>query len=116
MKARLIKNSYICKILKVNGITLYPYVFIKEDRASKRLLTHEAIHVDQVRRLGLLRFYAVYLVDYFKLRFRGMGHHEAYLNIGLEKEAYGHEDSWESYCKLYGANRSMAHDPSELFV
>ena len=116
MKARLIKNSYICKILKVNGITLYPFVFIKDDEVSRRLLTHEAIHVDQVKRMGLFRFYTVYLWDYFQLRLKGQRHREAYLNIGLEKEAYGHEDSWDSYCKIYGANRSMAQDPSELFV
>lgn len=116
MKARLKLNSYICRALGVNGITLYPFVFIREGAPSARLLAHEAIHVDQVRRAGFFRFYASYLLQYLRSRAAGLTHHDAYLNISFEKEAYAHENSWESYRSIYGASRSMPQDPSEFFV
>ncbi len=70
MKARLKTNSYICKALKVNGITLYPFVFVAQKLPSARLLTHEAIHIDQVKRVGIFNFYLRYLREYLALRIK----------------------------------------------
>jgi hypothetical protein len=52
-----------------------------------RLIVHELTHVDQWRRLGLLRWARAYLGDYLRGRRRGMSHDEAYRQIGLEVEA-----------------------------
>ncbi len=53
------------------------------------------IHVRQVRRLGWLRFYGSYLLEYFKHRCRGLGHAAAYLELSFEKEAYANQDRIE---------------------
>lgn len=46
------------------GITLPPFgIFLVPERFSdERLRRHELAHADQARRLGALRFYAVYLL------------------------------------------------------
>ena len=55
-----------------DGITLYPFVFIRRG-SQPRLLRHELIHVYQIRRDGFWNFYLGYLwrklvqgVDYWK--------------------------------------------------
>lgn len=44
------------------AITLFPFVFYSKGAYTTCLRAHEDIHVAQVRRLGLLLFYARYLV------------------------------------------------------
>lgn len=91
----MVKNSFLCKILRVNGITLYPFVFVREKRPDMTLVNHERIHYEQARRVGVLRFYVLYLGEYFQNRLRGMGHREAYREISFEKEAFLFQDNPE---------------------
>jgi len=51
------------------------------------LLAHETVHVEQWRRLGPVRFLAVYLTDYLRGRLAGLPHDVAYHSISLEQEA-----------------------------
>jgi hypothetical protein len=57
----------------------------KEDSAS--LLLHEAVHVRQWRRYGVIGFLVRYLSSYAVWRVRRKGHRGAYLRIPLEIEA-----------------------------
>lgn len=60
------------------------------DRAQgelESLVRHELAHVRQVGRLGLIRFLAIYIRDYLRLRRSGLSRHQAYARIPFEIEA-----------------------------
>lgn len=54
-----------------------------------RLLVHELAHIEQVRRLGIVRHAFQYIGDYVRGRLRRRGHWESYRGIRLEVEARG---------------------------
>lgn len=49
---------------------------------------HEQVHLKQIKREGVFRFYTRYLLEYFKGRKNGLTHYQAYRNISYEREAY----------------------------
>ncbi|MDH3306604.1 MAG: hypothetical protein OEO77_03680, partial [Acidimicrobiia bacterium] len=51
------------------------------------LVVHELVHMEQWRRMGVVRFLGRYVGEYFRERLRGVGPRAAYLAIGLEREA-----------------------------
>ena len=91
MRTREIHGSRIAAWLGVGAITLYPFILFRDAKPSAALITHERIHVAQVRRVGWLRFYAGYLWQYVKGRLRGLGHDASYRAISYEAEAYAHQ-------------------------
>ena len=91
MKVREIKGSRLARWLGVAAITLYPFVLFRDAEPGPALVTHERIHVAQVRAHGWLRFYAGYLWQYAHGRLSGLGHTGAYRAIGYEAEAYAHQ-------------------------
>jgi len=54
---------------------------------ARTLLIHEAVHVEQWRRYGWLRFLTGYLGAYVRGRAIGLPHHVAYRAIRFEREA-----------------------------
>jgi hypothetical protein len=88
MKIKLITNSRLCKILKVDGITLYPFIFFADENPSDTLVKHEMVHVEQIKYYGWLRFYLSYVLEYFSYRVRGDSNNVAYNKISYEIEAY----------------------------
>jgi len=52
-----------------------------------RLLVHELTHIEQLRRMGVMRHVAQYLADYVRGRLRRVGHWDAYRGVRLEVEA-----------------------------
>lgn len=91
MKIKLIRNSLIAKLLKVDGIVLFPFILCSAKRPSVKTINHELIHILQVKRDGFFYFYFTYLKEYFKFRLKGLRHHEAYLLISYEVEAYANQ-------------------------
>jgi len=84
-------NNWIPKILKVGAITFYPWVFIankKEDTATT-LITHEMVHVWQVRQHGWFSFYISYCLYWLAGLIRWKSHNVAYREIPFEQDAYG---------------------------
>ena len=73
----------------VAGITIGRRVYLESDHEV--LLRHELEHVRQVVRLGVLRFYWRYAVEYIRNRRAGMSPHDAYANISFEREAVAAE-------------------------
>jgi hypothetical protein len=69
------------------AVYLHPRHLDRPSGDLGRLIVHELTHVDQWRRLGLLRWARAYLGDYLRGRRRGMSHEEAYRRIALEVEA-----------------------------
>lgn len=80
----------------VVGITLGRRIYLAADVAPERLerfLRHELAHVQQVNRLGLIRFYWRYAREYLANRRRGMPPAAAYRNISFEVEALAAEEN-----------------------
>jgi hypothetical protein len=74
----------------VAGITLGRRVYI-EGGDVESILRHELVHVRQIQRLGLFRFYWSYVREYVSNRRRGMNAADAYRAISLEEEAFAAE-------------------------
>jgi hypothetical protein len=74
----------------VIAITLGRRVYLSATLAGaerERIVAHELAHVAQIERVGLLRFYAGYLIEYISNRRKGMTPDEAYRRISFEQEA-----------------------------
>jgi len=70
------------------AITLGRLIIVRERAAGDpHLLRHELVHVEQWRRLGVVRFLAQYVGSYLLWRLRGHGHRAAYHRIPQEVEA-----------------------------
>jgi hypothetical protein len=79
----------------VVAITLGGRVYVRADAVLSNLeavVRHELVHVSQVRRLGLIRFYWSYLAEYIRHRRAGMSSSQAYSNISFEREAVAAEE------------------------
>lgn len=87
-----IKNSWVAKVLGVDGIVLYPFIFFASKDPDQILINHELIHVSQIRRDGLWHFYFNYLKEYAIHRFQKKSHLEAYRSISYEVEAYDNQE------------------------
>lgn len=83
----LLKNT------KINGITLYPFIFIKnpEDKKNSVLINHEKIHLKQQLELLIIFFYVAYVIEYYYHLLKLKNGHQAYLAISFEREAFAHE-------------------------
>ena len=86
------------KYTKINAITLWKWVLYAMPEPSAVLINHERIHLMQIRRDGVLRFYAKYVSEYFILRKKGLQHDAAYRGISYEKEAYEHDHDLTYQC------------------
>ena len=85
-------NIYNCRFLKplkINAIVLYPFILYCDKNPVAEVMRHELVHIDQIKKHGVGKFYALYLYEYCQGRWQGLSHYEAYRNISFEKEAYG---------------------------
>ena len=79
--------------MQVNGITLWPFIFIRKDlnldpERKKILINHERIHIAQQRELFVLIFYLMYVFYWITGLIKFRNAKEAYMEIPFEKEAY----------------------------
>lgn len=74
--------------MNINAIVLYPFVLYCEADPSEELIMHEEVHLSQIRKDGVFKFYSRYLKEYIGGRFRGLTHYAAYRNISYEQEAF----------------------------
>lgn len=91
MKIRVVRNSTLAKILRVEGIVLFPFIFFSSNVPSVKIINHELIHILQIKREGFFKFYFNYFKEYSQLRMKGLNHQNAYLAISYEAEAYSHQ-------------------------
>ncbi len=79
--------------LKVNGIALFPFIFIRkpEDKDNKILVNHEKIHLRQQAEMLIVFFYLWYVVEYYYWFFKLKDKQKAYMRISFEREAYANE-------------------------
>lgn len=78
---------------RISAVAMPWGIYVHPDRLAGpaadvgRLIVHELVHIDQWRRLGATGWARAYFGDYLRGRRSGLGHHDAYRAIGLEKEA-----------------------------
>jgi len=75
------------------GITLYPFIFLKEKKLKNDviLLNHEKIHLKQQQELLIIFFYIFYGLEWFYKLAKYKNKHKAYQNLSFEREAYFNE-------------------------
>lgn len=81
------------KLLKISGITLFPFIFVRnlEDKKNKVLINHEKIHLRQQMEMLVIFFYIFYVIEYYYWLFRLKNPYHAYKRISFEREAYANE-------------------------
>lgn len=72
---------------RYSAIVLGSHIFVKGESLSPALMRHEQVHLEQVKRFGLVGFYLRYLFAYARLLVKHRSHHAAYWNIPFEVEA-----------------------------
>jgi hypothetical protein len=79
--------------LKVDGMAVFPFILVKKQsmKQDQVLIRHETIHLRQAAELLVLPFYVLYLANYIVNRFKYNNHHQAYMHIVFEQEAYRQE-------------------------
>lgn len=93
---KLVHFPLLFKVLKgVDAITIYPFLFHKDKKASEILINHEKIHFMQIKKWGVFNFYFDYFRQYVKFRLKGLPHRESYLSISYEKEAYSNQENMD---------------------
>lgn len=81
--------------LRANGMALFPFILVKleKSRFDEVMIRHEIIHLRQQLELLVIPFYFFYLLNYLFNRLLYKHHHEAYMNIVFEREAYANDAS-----------------------
>lgn len=73
-------------------INLFGILFVRGDNSTINSIdiNHEAIHTEQIKELGYVLFYVIYLLEWlFRVLFtKDRFSHQAYRNISFEAEAY----------------------------
>lgn len=83
-----IVNKYI-PFKNFAAINLFGFIFVRDDvYITNRMLNHEDIHTAQMKELGYLLFYIIYVSEWIVRLFRKGN---AYRNISFEREAYENE-------------------------
>ncbi len=84
----ILKNVRPLGWFRINGIVLWPFLLYADRDPHAVIMNHEEIHIDQLKRNGVVKFYLAYLREYFQGRRIGLTHDQAYRNISFEREAY----------------------------
>ena len=72
------------------AINLFGVLFARKE-LNAVTINHEKIHTAQMKELGYILFYIIYLLEFIIGIFRFGENYEAYMNISFEKEAYKHQ-------------------------
>jgi hypothetical protein len=97
---RLIHAPLLFKIIPYDAMTVYPFVFHKDVTPSPVTINHENIHLQQIAKVGVLKFYFLYLYHYLRNLIKYKNHDLAYLNIPYEVEAYDNQENFEYKVKV----------------
>ncbi|KPM47557.1 hypothetical protein [Jiulongibacter sediminis] len=80
--------------LHVNGMTLFPFILIREKEPNDYLIFHERIHIRQQLEMGIFLFYFWYLMEWFIHYLQVKDVWKAYYLISFEKEAYANDKNF----------------------
>ena len=103
MKPIIVRNSRIPKLVSwffpVAAITLWPFVFIRTDHDSPRLINHEEIHIRQYNEMLVIGFLLVYIYDWVVGLLKHRNAHVAYRLIRFEQEAFEYDSDPDYHSK-----------------
>jgi len=90
MQVKIYENHWLFKlpyIKEYTAITLAPYILVR-DKIDEDTLFHENVHIQQIEKLGITRFYITYILWFVVnlLKYRNVI--DAYSRIPFEEEAY----------------------------
>jgi len=97
LKPIIVKNSIVPKLFSwffpVAAITLFPFIFIRDDDEAGWLIRHETIHFRQYLELFIVGFLLIYVWDFVwgALKYKNIA--DAYHSIRFEQEAYKNESN-----------------------
>ncbi|MDR2950716.1 MAG: hypothetical protein LBV71_16130 [Prevotella sp.] len=86
------------------GINLFGLLFVRNNtNISDKLINHENIHTHQMKELGYIFFYILYIIEFIFRLIQYRNWDKAYRNISFEREAYDNDDnfSYLSYRKFF---------------
>ena len=119
---KIVRSRYLPPLRRHVAINLFGVFFVHPNvHVNERLINHERIHTAQMRELGYLPFYLIYLIEWFiRLVMKG----NAYLSISFEREAYRHENdfdylsrrkhyAWVKYLKKKNKKKRVRHKKSK---
>lgn len=94
MKPIIIYNSKITKYFNLDGLVLYPFIFISEckENTSLTILKHEFIHIEQINRHGIFQFYYRYFKYILKIFNETDDIIRGFIENEFEEEAYNREN------------------------
>lgn len=107
----VIKN----KIIPFKGflaINLFGIIFTREELSSVGI-NHEKIHTAQMKELGYILFYLLYIIEFLVLCFWYGTSSDAYYNISFEREAYAHQNNLEYLTKRKLFNQWRSSTPKK---
>lgn len=92
---KIVRNRFIpfkgFKAMNVCGV-----LFVRKDAyISEKTTNHERIHTAQMKELGYVLFYLLYVVEWFFRLIWYWNFKKAYRNISFEREAYTNESNLE---------------------
>jgi len=95
MKIKIRHKHWLPKLIRVNGITVYPYILLRDEpkNVKKHTYKHELQHCYQVEEIGWFSFYISYLLYYLAGLLRYESNYYAYQKIPYEVEAYDIEET-----------------------
>lgn len=83
---------------KIDGIALWPFVLVKSNQPTERIIRHEKIHLRQQLEMLIIPFYMWYFMEWLLRWALYKNRSKAYFNISFEREAY-QNDSNPDYMK-----------------
>lgn len=86
------------KLIPFRGFTcinIFGVLFVREEygKLSRVEINHESIHTAQMKELGYVLFYVIYVVEWIIHLCKVKNSKRAYYRISSEKEAYRHQEN-----------------------
>lgn len=99
---RIIRTNIIPIGRGFGAINLFGILFVKKEmKLTREVINHEKIHTCQMRELGYVPFYIIYVLEWLLRMVQHRGRiYESYYAISFEREAYANADNLR-----YRANR-----------
>ena len=80
--------------MKIGGITLYPFIILREKHKDNYLInTHERIHIEQQREMFVVVFYVIYILEFLIKSLLWLSFKDGYYKISFEREAYANQSN-----------------------
>lgn len=94
--SQILLNLLTLNNKRVVAMALWPFIILKDQATQNNqvVINHEKIHHRQQLELLIIPYYIWYFIEYWVgMISNGFKHHQAYMNISFEKEAFAHQSN-----------------------